>query len=314
MGNKSSKDMINDFRNRVSYVLNSTLDTDKENKKRFFTATQNHFNFYSILYMQNELDQTITFAEINNDDSDSFQSVDIRTVTDGDLNIGNLRADELLSYFDNKQMLPKTINWTNVLPNSVLSIGFSYTQIYVDTWLQKDFNSINNGMVKKQFELIKFNTKLLNRSTFDFENMINEVSDPQFTNNLNQILGAYNNGWFYVSASAIGGLIEMLLYKTAVNYGKDNFDTQRDKITKKNYVKKMHELRNFTKSFDEDQQIHFDSLDELTMDRDYLTRNAVSHYTTGFVNEREVESLFVALSNTYIRYFVPSKHYAQSHL
>lgn len=314
MGNKSSKDMINDFRNRVSYVLDSTLGTDKENKKRFFAATQNHFNFYSILYMESKLDRTITFAEINTDDSDSFQSVDIRTVTDGDLNIGNLHADELLSYFDNKQMLPKTIIWTNVLPNSVVNTGFSYTHIYVDTWLQNEFNSINNGMAKKQFELIKFNTKLLNRSTFDFENMINEVSDPQFTTNINQILGAYNNGWFYVSASAIGGLIEMLLYKTAVNYGKDNFDTQRDKITKKNYVKKMHELRNFTKSFDEDQQIHFDSLDELTMDRDYLTRNAVSHYTTGFVNEREVESLFVALSNTYIRYFLPSKHYAQSHL
>ena len=154
---------------------------------------------------------------------------------------------------------------------------------------------------------------MLNRSSFGFKEMVNQVADSQFTGILNEILGAYNKGWFYVSASAIGGLIEMLLYKTAVNYGKDNFETQRDKITKKNYVKKMRELRNFTQKLDEKQQIHFDALDELTMDRDYLTRNAVSHYTSGFVNEREVESLFVALTNTYTRYFVPSKNYADSH-
>lgn len=312
MENKTSEQMIQEFRERADYTLKRTLKSNFDKNKRFFSITQHHFNFYTVIYKSSIIQRELTFAEINTDKVDNYKEINTVKETDGDLSIDSFNARSLLSYFIHQNYLKVNINQDKIVTNSIATVAFKSTQLFADFWIQADLKSIDQNLGLKQFELVKFNENILNRSTFEFEQMIDNVDDPQFTNILNQILGAYNTGWFYVSASAIGGLIEMLLYKTAVNYGKDDFETQRDKITKKNYVKKMRELRNFTSSFDEKQKIHFDALDELTMDRDYLTRNAVSHYTTGFVNEREVESLFVALSNTYIRYFLPSKHYNQS--
>lgn len=314
-------DFPKQLRYKFSIIAKSTLGNDFQEDKSLFSITNEHFNFHLIIFAKGTIENVLIFAEKVNRDSDEIYIQDVVEQTKHNLNIKKIHQyKDILSFFAANHILSPLINIDNINPHSIyLNHAYSYPNyinidLYAEHWAESEFNNTFSTLSKKQFEILKFDSSLLHYHEYNFTDMINVVSDEQFTGNLNQILGAYNKGWFYIAATGMGGLIEMLLYKTAINYDKPDFKRdKKDGLTKMNYAEKLRQLSKLTKNLSEDQKIHFESYDELTLDRDYLTRNAVSHFSTGFVNKKEVDSLFTALKNVYSRYFIPSTKYLEEH-
>ncbi|APS40978.1 hypothetical protein FOL01_0119 [Weissella jogaejeotgali] len=304
-------EFIKNFRNRIDFLIEKN-QINEENQK-LLTITQNHFDIYFVQ------PRYTVFAVINNKSKDSFIERDFRGQLDGDLNVDDIFDDEKYIAYLIKQNLLQNINLELIIPesfNKIIAVldPISASRDFTDHWLKREITQKTDLLSKKQFELVTFNTNLFNKSKFDFQELIETIDDEQFTYNLSQILGAYNNGWFFVAASSIGSLMEYIYYETAVNYGKSRFAIHRDNPTHIDFQDKMRELRNFTKNFPEDQQIRFGNAEVLDMERGYLTRNAVSHHDSGFANVQEVETLFTALKRAYEHYFIPSLNYKKAHV
>lgn len=314
-------DFIDKIRNKFMLSVKSTLKDNFEKDNNMFSLINEHFNFYIIVYAKGTMKNAMIFAEkIETNDEKIFIN-NIYEQTKNDLNTAKSHGNlNLFSYFLANDFLPSSINIEKINTHSLYSnyiSNYEYlinTDLYAESWAAADFQESISTLSKKQFEISKFDSSILHYHEYNFTEMIDIVADEQFTGNLNQILSAYNQGWFYIAATGMGGLIEMLLYKTAINYNKPDFKRdKKDGLTKMNYAEKLRQLSKLTKNLPEDQKIHFESYDELTLDRDYLTRNAVSHFSTGFVNKKEVDSLFTALKNVYTRYFIPSTKYLEAH-
>lgn len=296
------------FRERVQYL--TVQNGISDDNKHLLTIINNHFDIY--FYPKYGM-----FAAINDKEKDTFQIRDIDINLDGNFNLDSFDTEKNIYYLIlNKYIVD--INVSKIVNTSFYpAIMIDYLPIlmndFVDSWMKSEYTQLNTELAKPQYAIEKFNTKLLNRSRYEFEDVIENVDDPQFTRNLEEILKAYECGWFFIASTAVGGLIESLLYKTAVNYNRPDF--KRENPTKINFTEKLKELANLTKKLNlpEKQQIHFEVQDELTLDRDYLTRNAVSHYNSGFANESEINALFTALHNTYQKYFLPSLRYQKEH-
>lgn len=316
--------LADDFSEKLRYnfslIAKSTLGNDFKEDKSLFSLANEHFNFHLIIFAKGTLEYVLIFAEKVNRDSDEMYIQNVVEQTKHNLNIKKIsKYEDILSFFAANHILSPLINVDNINPHSIYSNhahsspDYINIELYAEYWAESEFNNTFSTLSKKQFEILKFDSSLLHYHEYNFTEMINVVSDEQFTGNLNQILGAYNKGWFYIAATGMGGIIEMLLYKTAVNFNKPDFKRdKKDGLTKMNYAEKLRQLSKFTKNLSEDQKIHFENYDELTLDRDYLTRNAVSHFSTGFVNKKEVDSLFTALKNVYNRYFIPSIKYREA--
>ena len=304
---------IKELRTDFEEIARKTLGDNYDQQKDLFSFTKSYFNFYIIKYNEVIIEREIIFAEITTNNYDSVIEKDFRKQTENDLNIDNLPIKQTLDYLIYKNILDENFLKEKEFVEASFQFKTKSPKLYANFWLKEEYSKDLKILPQTQASILRFDSAILNASIYNFSEIVNTVDDEQFTFNLNQILAAYNEGWFYVAASAVGGLIENLLYKTAVNYGKTDFKRTNDKLTKIDYVQKLRELRRFTQAFQEDQKIHFTDLDELTLDRDYLTRNAISHYNSGFVNKNEVHSLFVALKNTYTRYFLPSFNYYKEH-
>lgn len=305
----NDSEFIKNFRNRIDFLIKKN-QINKENQK-LLTITQNRFDIYFIQ------PRYITFAVINNNSKDAFLEKDFRGILDGDLTVEDIFSDEEYIAYLISQNLLHDINPDLIIPESFnrifATINPDASSDFADHWLKKEVKQKTTQLSKKQFELVTFNTNLFNRSKFDFQELIETIDDEQFAYNLSQILGAYNNGWFFVAASSVGSLMEYIYYETAVNYKKTDFEIHPNNPTHIDYRKKMSELCNFTKNFPEDQQIRFGNAEVLDMERGYLTRNAVSHHDSGFANVQEVETLFTALRRAYENYFIPSLNYKKVH-
>lgn len=295
------------FRNRVQFLTKKNDISD--DNKHLLTIVNNHFDIY--YYSKYGM-----FAVINDAGEDVFHIRDISDNLDGNFNMSTLDVGKKIKYLIHNGYIVD-IDESKIIERSFFpSFGTyisGFMNSFVDTWMNSEYKSLNTELSKPQNEINTFNTNLLNRSKFEFEEIIKSVNDPQFTHNLEEILGAYNRGWFFVAASSVGSLMEYLYYETAINYNKPDFAIHKDNPTHVDFKKKMQELRNFTKNMPEDQQIRFGNAELLDMERGYLTRNAVSHHDSGFANEQEVNTLFIALRRAYEHYFLPSLNYKVAH-
>lgn len=295
------------FRNQVQLLTKQNQISDEN--KHLLTIVNNHFDIYH--YQQYGM-----FAALNDTGEDTFHIRDINEDLTGNFNISSIDTKNNINYLIRNGYI-KDIDESKIIDNSFFPSTFLFSLAYIDafveSWMKSEYKDLNTELSKPQYAIEKFNTNLLNRSKYEFEDVINNVDDPQFTRNLEEILKAYSEGWFFVASTAVGGLIENLLYKTALNYNRTDFN--RENPTKIDFTAKLKELAKLTKKLKlpEEQRIHFEIQDELTLDRDYLTRNAVSHYNSGFANESEVNALFTALHNTYQKYFLPSLKYKKEH-
>ncbi|CAK1254120.1 hypothetical protein [Fructobacillus cardui] len=312
MSKKEKERFIKDFRKKAEKVLHKTLGTNYDEYIHLFPLN-NKFNFHIVRVDDYS---NILFAEINKNQNDEVVLHDIRELTTDNLNINTILSDKTIAYLFANNYFPN-INPDNVLKNSIVSLivdlGDNYPSpsSYAKLWISGDYSKISEKFTKRQFEVVTFDSNLLNRSTFEFEKMIKDVNDDVFTDNLNQVIGGYNKGWFYISAAGIGGLIETLLYKTIINYGIT--DIQKTKApTKIVYSKMLRQLNKETKTYPDNQKIHFENAEELALELDFLTRNKVSHHSTFIINEGHVHNLFLSLKDVYDRYYMPSLRYANT--
>ncbi|MEF7456933.1 hypothetical protein [Pediococcus pentosaceus] len=308
-GDINSTDFVSQFRTKVENVF-------KESKlgenKHLFTIQNNYFNFYKVLYNRpgiENFEKDFIFSEISDAHKDRYSVIKISSSLENDLNFPETSTlENILNFFIANEYI-QGCSLEKVLPASISY--FVNPKEYAFEWIKSEYKNINLKLSNKQFELSKFNTNLLNRSKFEFEEIIEQVNDEQFTNYLEQCIGAYNKGWFYTAACSIGPLIETLLYKMATNYEDKPFKSAT--LTHGNYAEKLRHFNKKTKNYPENQRIHFDHFEEVSLERNYLTRNAVSHYSTGFANEELVNNLFMALKDVYDRYYLPSYNFKQAH-
>ncbi|MBM6602860.1 hypothetical protein [Pediococcus acidilactici] len=305
----NSEEFVTKFRKKVAEII-STSDIS-ENNAHLLAINSNHFNFYKVIYQEPGYSHStyFNFSEKIEEQSDHYFELNIDESIANDLNMPrSLSMQNILNYLIRKKYI------TNVIPENILPESITMApspETYAFLWIKSEYTNINSKLSSKQFELSKFNTNLLNRSKFEFEEIIDRVNDEQFTNYLEQCIGAYNKGWFYVAACSIGPLIETLLYKMATNYEDKPFKSAT--LTHGNYTEKLRHFNKKTKNYPENQRIHFDHFEEVSLERNYLTRNAVSHYSTGFANEELVNNLFMALKDVYDRYYLPSYNFKQAH-
>lgn len=305
----NSEEFVTKFRKKVAEII-STSDIS-ENNAHLLAINSNHFNFYKVIYQEPGYSHStyFNFSEKIEEQSDHYFELNIDESIANDLNMPqSFSKQNILNYLIRKKYI------TNVIPENILPESITMApspETYAFLWIKSEYTNINSKLSSKQFELSNFNTNLLNRSKFEFEEIIARVNDEQFTNYLEQCIGAYNKGWFYVAACSIGPLIETLLYKMATNYEDKPFKSAT--LTHGNYTEKLRHFNKKTKNYPENQRIHFDHFEEISLERNYLTRNAVSHYSTGFANEELVNNLFMALKDVYDRYYLPSYNFRQAH-
>lgn len=312
MSKKEKEQFIKDFRKKAEEVLHNTLGKGYDQYIHLFPFN-NKFNFHIVRV--DDFDNII-FAEINKNKNDDVVLHDITKLATDNLNINTIHSSETIAYlFENDYL--SNINQNNILINSIVSVSihlndnYPSPNSYARLWITGDYRKISEKFTKRQFDVATFNSNLLNRSSFEFEKIIKDVNDDAFTDNLTQVLGAYNNGWFYVSASGIGGLMETLLYKTIVNYDLKKIK-QTKKPTKIDYSEMLQQLNKKTAGYPRNQQIHYENFESLALTLDFLTRNKVSHYSSFIINERHVNTLFSSLKDIYDRYYVPSLNYVNS--
>ncbi|MDO0920469.1 MULTISPECIES: hypothetical protein [unclassified Enterococcus] len=228
---------------------------------------------------------TIGFAETSEENE-----IKIVDATNFDLPYSfykKFKGTEKISYLHQKSII--SIDPEKIIISS-LKNDIKFIDFWAKRWVLKEFENIDT-FIMPSIELLNFNESIIRAKRYNFEEMLTEINNEQFTIEFDECLYAYNNEKWFVCAAGLGGILEHLLYLILEknNMIDNNFP---DDATAKVYIeylsRKPINLRKREKT-------HLRSL--------FLIRNSVSHYNQGFTSKDQCMSLLNGIKNVFNNYY-----------
>lgn len=274
-----------------SEVNKSVEETDKN----IFFWINNHIIVYFIL----DINGNIAFVTPTSQEKDDLKIINLKSQTDN-LEFKRLySAEQKLAYFS-KYNLFRLSPEEKILQSSLKNIPMDISG-FIEAWVQHEYSKTNQQLSLPAFRISYVDESRLHQSKFQFREMLSNIDDEQFKTEFSEFLFGYNNEKFFLAASALGSIIEHLLFIILKNYGDERLIGTR-RPTADKYLKAM------------ERQQHFDftDRDSTFIDNIFQTRNSISHYNSGYVLKSQCDMMLMGLNSIYRRFYVPSKAYLAS--
>lgn len=295
--------------NIVQNVMNCPKDELLEQLKKHYmdevkkSADRSDYNLFFwaknpvTIYLISDSNLGLCFAtQQNGQEKDSIKLVDLRKQSDN-LEYKNLsQFDQKLSYFINKGFFNIQKQEKIIRPSAFASTGYLIT--FIDYWCSNEYKVANKQLSLPAIDLSYSNENAIHQSKFEFREMLTNIDDEQFKAEFNEFLFGYNNERFFLAASALGSIIEHLMFLVLDNYRETKL-LGNWHPTAKNYLS----------AFERSKHITFNDRDSSYFDNVFQTRNSFSHFNTGYALKSQCDMMLLGLSSLYRRFYLPSKAY-----
>lgn len=280
---------------------------DEQDKSRFIWAGAKHIQLFVIQVWYEDSDYAyIVFARAT-DESDSLIYTDARNQTNNHDFEQLAQNPQRLAYLVEQNVIPKRITETIEAVSLALTFVISIDDIYrnwIYKWVSNEYDQ-SKEMLAVQNRVTPFplsNQKIF-VERFQFDKMISRIGDDQFTDEFNQCLHAYNNGYWFLCSVGIGTCMEHLLLLTLQHYFSEEalkkelgwnptWAKYRQLMTKPPMDIAIRQVRYLNLLFD--------------------ARNIVDHHNSGYTSKNICDILLDGVANIFNDYYQPSVAYSQS--
>lgn len=271
-----------------------------ETKKTAEKADQNIFywnEFPVTIYFIEDVSTGFAFAAyVDGQEKDSFKYFDFTKETDTLDYKTRTTGKKKIQYLQNQGLLVLDEN-EKVLEQSIAAM-FLTAQNFIDQWIIGEYYKVNKELSKEAKDLVYIDSSTIHQSKFQFREMLTNINDEQFKAEFSEFLFGYNNKQFFLAASAMGSIIEHLMFLILDNYDEAKLLGNR-RPTAKNYLS----------AFEKSKYIQFNDRDSSYFDNIFQTRNSFSHFNTGYALKSQCDMMLLGLTSLYKRFYLPSKVY-----
>ena len=275
-----------------------------ETKKTAEKADQNIFywnEFPVTIYFIKDVSTGFAFATyIDSQEKDSSKYFDFTKETDALDYKTRTTGKKKIQYLKNQGVLMLDEN-EKILEQSITDV-FLTAQNFIDQWIIGEYRKANKELSKEAKNLVYVDPSTIHQSKFQFRELLTNINDEQFKAEFSEFLFGYNNEKFFLAASAMGSIIEHLLFIILQNYGDERLIGTR-RPTADKYLKAMERQQHF----------NFTDRDSTFIDNIFQTRNSISHYNSGYVLKSQCDMMLMGLNSIYRRFYLSSKAYSANH-
>lgn len=283
------------------------FNIDGQDASRFIWEGKKHIQLFAIQVSYLNSDQAFIVFVRPTDGSDSLVYKDARNQT-SDYDFEQLQTNsQRMSYLIQKGVIPKrvaedaeaaSLNLIFVSSIDVINI------FWIMKWVSAEYDQ-SKSMLEKRNQVTPFplsNQKVF-VERFQFDKMVSTIGDNQFTDEFNQCLHAYNNGYWFLCSVGIGTCMEHLLLLTLQHYFSEEtlknglgwnptWAKYRQLMTKPPMDIAIRQVRYLNLLFD--------------------ARNIVDHHNSGYTSKNICDILLDGVANIFNDYYQPSVAYSQS--
>lgn len=274
------------------YMNEIEKSTDSSDYNFFFWAK----NPVTIYIIADSVSGLCFSTQQHNQEKDSIKLIDLRKESDN-LEYKNIYSfDQRLSYFINKGLFKLSTQEKIIKPSKIMNT--IYLISFIDSWCSNEYKIANKNLTVPAIKLPYHNENTIHQSKFEFREMLTNIDDEQFKAEFNEFLFGYNHECFFLSASALGSIMEHLMFLILDNYGETKLLGTRHPTAKK-----------YLSAFEQSKYIRFNDRDSSYFDNVFQTRNSFSHFNTGYALKSQCDMMLLGLTSLYKRFYLPSKVY-----
>ena len=272
-----------DYNIRAREIIGSE-DVNKD----LFSWLSKPMNIWILITLSNSpYYKTIFFAQYSSDETDNLHIIDLRKQTNDYQFKRIYKVADQLSYLLNNNLIenldPQSIIY-NSLYNNSLSSGTT-------NWVNKEYTVSTSQLSLPPIKQVDFNTLRIHADRYQFDTMIKDVNDDQFSAELSECLSAYENEQFYVCAAGLGGVLEHLMYLTLEKHNMIDRSFP-DNATYQDYVNAFGK-----------EPLKIDRRQKNAIKSTFMIRNSVSHFNSGFAGKENCQLLMSGIKNIYANYY-----------
>ncbi|RRG06410.1 MAG: hypothetical protein DUD28_03060 [Lactobacillus sp.] len=273
------------------------MHIDADNDKVFFSWLAQPMTVYFLFIPQsvsNAMQGILCFAV--NSNNNNVKLIDYKGKIE-EYAFKKYDAKKQLSFLINQKLL-------DVQPESICAIiraGIQTNLVSIgETWAQDEYKRAGSHFKKPVIETLNFNELGLHAAKYEFNTVIQEIADQQFTAELNECLSAFEHEFYYVCAAGLGGVLESILYFSLDNY----------KLIDRSFPKDP-TIFDFIRILKSNKIIN--RRDENYIKSNFLIRNSVSHHNSGFTNVSQCQTMMLGVRNLFSTVYLPSKEWKAKH-
>ena len=222
-------------------------------------------------------------------DEDKLIILDYRKETDT-YQTKSLGPNYRLRHFLDNKFFSEINDYENIIEVSIKA-GYLNTESFIENLIDSEYKNSISSLSKPLIGKIDFNKLRIHADKYQFEIMIENINNAQFSAELSECLDAYEQEKFYICAAGLGGVLEHLMYLTLEknNMIDRNFP---DNATYQDYV-----------AYFGRQPMNIDKRQKTYIKSVFMIRNSVSHFNSGFTGKDNCQSLMSGIRNIYANYY-----------
>ena len=286
---------INEMHDYYASKVNKSVDANNDNlfiwmqeHITIYFIADNHSGFAFATHIVNQSKDQSKFVEVPHEVAETLA---YETSLYSRKKINLLIQNSVLEFDHNESII-----------ESSLTDNFISGKSFIEEWVQTEYIRADKTLKIPAKDLVTLDTAIIHQSKMRFKELLSTVNDEQFKAEFEEFLFGYNNKRFFLAASAMGSIIEHLIFIILTNYNAQNLlGTRRPTANK--YLQALEKQKYFK----------FTDRDSRFIDNIFQTRNSISHYNSGGVLKSQCDLMLNGLEAIYRRFYLPSKAYQANH-
>lgn len=279
--------MLSEYKQDYTIRAREIIGSEDVNKD-LFSWLSKPMNIWILIILSNSpYYKTIFFAQYSSDENDNLHIIDLRQQTNDYQFKRIYRVADQVSYLLNNNLIenldPQSIIYSSLYNNSLSSS--------TTNWINKEYTDSTSRLSLPPMKQVDFNTLRIHADRYQFDTMIKDINDDQFSAELSECLTAYENEQFYVCAAGLGGVLEHLMYLTLEKHNMIDRSFP-DNATYQDYVNAFGK-----------EPLKIDRRQKNAIKSTFMIRNSVSHFNSGFAGKENCQLLMSGIKNIYANYY-----------
>lgn len=302
---KGKLDQLHDYyQKRIEYI-----GIPEENRDSFIWSDNKKINIYLIEISPygpvfEEARNFVAFAKSSKDGKNHLFYMDKKKQTHGywfEKHSYDARGIlENIALSENKlKFLISKMSQTSLTIATFLQTHEQWITGWINGWVDREYEAMSKQLSTTKSPLIKFSDKKFFVDRYHFDEMLKTIKDDQFWEEFRQIMTAYEQGLWFICATALGSTIEYLMYLTIKNY-------DSPEMYKKLGINPT--IDNYMRAF-RLPPISINMRQENFIRAIFKFRNSVSHYNSGYTSKQTCNIMLDGLSSIYNDFYIDSLEY-----
>ncbi|MGR8015613.1 hypothetical protein ACU6IJ_16800 [Bacillus sp. RM3] len=269
--------------------LFNQLSLKPDKSEDFFSFTSKKLDLNIVYYLNDEkVVKVITFFS----KSENTGTINLYDVIDQKFSfeILNSSVSVFISELINKGIV-------NIDPQKIIESGILETGgvVYeVGKYLfRKEYRANWKPQLKTPVEKLNFNSLRIHKEIYEFEDMIDNINNLQFTLELEECLDAYENEKFFLCATGLGSVLEHLLYLAIEKHVEEKDRKTNENSTASEYIG---QLKKAPFEISKREVSHLKNI--------FAYRNSVSHYNKGIFSKEMCDHLLNGIKTSFDNYYM----------